>query len=167
MTRSVRAIVVALGAAAVAAVPALVGQPAHADTSLAACHWINGEYLQTYTCDEPAPEVVVHEIVDCWKYPPSPNSYVREKTPEGWVRNPDIPVRTAGTKGCSSPYPYRTVVRVPGDVLPEMTPVRLRLVMPVYSGVLPDGEEFESGRTTVTYAACLMPADATDWCARR
>lgn len=144
-----------------------VAAPARADGLMAACHWITREYLATYTCDEPVEQVETLEIVDCWMYPPSPRAFVRMQTQEGWVRNPEIEVVTSGRKGCSTPYPFRTIVRVPGGLLQEMVPLRLRLTLPRSSGVLPGGKDFESGRTTVPYAACLMPADSLDWCPRR
>ncbi len=154
-------------AVALAASVALAAAPARAEGPVAACHWIDREYSATYTCEEPAETVAALEIVECWKFPAPARTYVRQKTEAGWVRNPDITVSVRGTKGCSEPYPYRTVVTIPGSLLAEMTATRVRLTMPSGDVILPDGTERAIGKTVVTYGACLMPEDAGDWCPER
>jgi hypothetical protein len=52
-------------------------------------------------------------------------------------------------------------------LLAEMAPTRLRLTMPRGDVVLPDGTTRTLGKTVVTYGACIMPADAGDWCPER
>jgi len=156
-----------IAVAAVTASSALVLGPARADGTVAACHWIDREYSATYTCEDPVESMTHVDIVECWKFPASPRTYVRQKTSAGWVRNPDITVKVTGAKGCEEPYSFRTVVRVPGDLLTDMVPLRLRLTMPAASGTLPDGTPYSFRKTVVTYGACLMPEDAGDWCPER
>ena len=153
--------------AAVTASGALGLAPARADSTVAACHWIDREYSATYTCEEPVESVEHLDIIECWKFPASARTYVRQKTSAGWVRNRDITLKITGTKGCEEPYSYRTVLRVPGDLLTDMTPLRLRLTMPATTGTLPDGTTYSFRKTVVTYGACLMPEDAGDWCPER
>ncbi len=145
----------------------LTAVPARAEGLVAACHWIDPEYSETYTCEDPAAAVEVLEIVECWKYPPPSRTYVRQKTEAGWVRNPELTVKVRGGKGCSDPYPYRTVVTIPGSLLAEMSATRVRLTMPRSDVLLPDGTTVTIGKTVVTYGACLMPEDAGDWCPDR
>ena len=161
-----------IGAAAVTAVLVMTGgavaaAPAQAEGPVSACHWIDREYSATYSCDEPADVVEYLDIVECWKYPASPRTYVRHKTDRGWVRNRAITVKITGAKGCEQPYSYRTVVRVPREFLSEMSTTRVRLTMPASTGTLSDGTEYSFGKTVVTYGACLMPEDASDWCSER
>lgn len=137
------------------------------DSTVAACHWIDREYSTTYSCDEPVDSVARLQIIECWKFPAPARTYVRQKTSAGWVRNPQIQVKVSGTRGCTRPFPYRTVVEVPGDQLAEMAPLRLRLTMPASSGVLPNGRNYIFGKTVITYGACLMPTEAGDWCPER
>jgi hypothetical protein len=164
----------AITASAVAAALALsvTGGVAHADevpdtSRVAACHWIDREYTSTYTCDEPADAVTRMQIIECWKFPAPARTYVRQKASTGWVRNAQITVKVTGARGCTRAFPYRTVVEVPGDQLPEMAPLRLRLTMPASSGVLPNGRAYTFSKTVLTYGACVMPADAGDWCPER
>jgi hypothetical protein len=152
---------------AVAASSALVVSPVRAEGMTAACHWIDREYSATYTCEEPVETITHVDIIECWKFPAPARTYVRQKTDAGWIRNPAITVKVTGAKGCEDPYPYRTVVRVPAEFLDEMATTRLRLTMPASSGALPDGTEYTFGKTVVTYGACLMPEDASDWCPER
>jgi hypothetical protein len=162
LTRSVT-----LVAAVLATTSALVAVPARAEGQVAACHWIDREYSATYTCEEPAATVESLEIVECWKYPAPARTYVRYKSDAGWVRNPEVTVSVRGSKGCSEPFPYRTVVTVSGSLLAEMAATRVRLTMPSGDVVLPDGTTRTIGKTVVTYGACLMPEDAGDWCPER
>jgi hypothetical protein len=141
--------------------------PARAEGPVAACHWIDGEYSATYTCEEPTELVEALTIVECWKYPAPARTHVRQKTDAGWVANPAITVGIRGSKGCSAPFPYRTMITIPGSLLAEMAPTRLRLTMPRSDVVLPDGTTRTIGKTVVTYGACLMPEDAGDWCPER
>jgi len=160
--------VAALVAAAIATSSALVAVPARAEGPVAACHWIDREYSTTYTCEEPVESVTTLEIIECWKYPAPARTYVRQKSADaGWIRNPEITVSVRGTKGCAEPYPYRTVVTIPGSLLAEMSATRVRLTMPRSDVVLPDGTTRTIGKTVVTYGACLMPQDAGDWCPDR
>lgn len=154
-------------AIAVTASSALAIAPARAEGLVAACHWIDREYSATYTCEEPAETVAALEIIECWKYPAPARTYVRQKTAGGWVRNPEITVSLRGSKGCAEPYPYRTVVTIPGSLLAEMAATRVRLTMPLSDVVLPDGTTRTIGKTVITYGACLMPEDAGDWCPER
>ena len=156
-----------LGTVAVLASATVVAAPARAEGTVSACHWIDREYSATYTCEKPVKAVTDLAIVECWRYPAPARSYVRQKTADGWIRNPLITVRVTGAKGCSDPYPYRTVVTIPASLLTEMTPVRVRLTMPATTGALPDGTEYSFGKTVVTYGACTMPEDAADWCPER
>jgi hypothetical protein len=158
---TVASFIVAFGGAAA------VATPTQADTGAASCHWIDREYDSTYTCGAPTETVAPMTIVECWRYPPAPRTYVRHKTTEGWVRNALITVRVTGTKGCAAPYPYRTLVTVAPELLGEMTVTRLRLTMPASEGTLPSGIAYSFGKTVVTYGACLMPSDALDWCPPR
>jgi hypothetical protein len=158
---------VTLVAAALATTSALVALPARAEGPVAACHWIDREYSATYTCEDPAETVDSLQIVECWKYPAPARTYVRYKTDTGWVRNPEVTVSVRGSKGCSEPFPYRTVVTIPGSLLMEMAPTRVRLTMPSGDVLLPDGTTRTIGKTVVTYGACLMPEDAGDWCPER
>ena len=162
LTRSVT-----LVAAVLATTSAFVAVPARAEGPVAACHWIDREYSATYTCEEPAATVESLEIVECWKYPAPARTYVRYKSDAGWVRNPEVTVSVRGSKGCSEPFPYRTVVTVSGSLLAEMAATRVRLTMPSGDVVLPDGTTRTIGKTVVTYGACLMPEDAGDWCPER
>lgn len=157
----------ALGAIAILASASWLAAPARAEGTVSVCHWIDREYSATYTCEEPVEAVTDLAIVECWRYPASPRSYVRQKTAEGWVRNPLITIRVTGNKGCSDPYPYRTVVTIPGSLLTDMVPIRVRLTMPATAGALPDGTAYSFGKTVVTYGACTMPEDAVDWCPER
>lgn len=162
--------VVAVGLGAMACVvvaTGLTGGAARAAGPVATCHWIDREYDATYTCGETDDTVVPLQIIECWRYPASPRTYVRQKTADGWIRNPLLTVKVVGAKGCATPYPYRTVVTIPPDLLQEMAPTRVRLTMPATQGVLPDGTEYRFGKTVVTYGACLMPEDAIDWCPER
>jgi hypothetical protein len=154
-------------AAALVAVGVLTAAPARAEGPVAACHWIDREYSATYTCEEPAEVVESLTIVECWKYPAPARTHVRQKTEAGWVANPEITVGIRGSKGCSDPYPYRTIITIPGSQLADMTATRLRLTMPRGDVVLPDGTTRTIGKTVVTYGACLMPEDAGDWCPER
>jgi hypothetical protein len=154
-------------AAAATVSSALAIAPARAEGPVAACHWIDREYSATYTCEEPADTVEALEIIECWKYPAPARTYVRQKTERGWVRNAEITVSVRGSKGCAEPFPYRTVVTIPGSWLAEMTVTRVRLTMPPSDVVLPDGTTRTIGKTVVTYGACLMPEDAGDWCPER
>jgi hypothetical protein len=167
MTRFTRTVVLSAGIALLTAAIPVAALPAVAATPVVACHWIQGEYLDTYTCDEPGKGAATHRIVECWKYPPAPRARVEQRAPGGWERNPGITVSTAGTKGCSGPYPYRTVVRVPGDQLIEGSPIRLRLTMPAHSVVLPNGRPYRVQKTTVEYSACLMSTRSATRCPRR
>lgn len=171
MSAAVRARVataVGLGAlACVVVATALTGAAAQAAGPVSTCHWIDREYDATYSCTNADDTVVPLQIVECWRYPASPRTYVRQKTSEGWIRNPLVTVKVVGNKGCASPYPYRTVVTVPQELLAEMAPTRVRLTMPAAEGLLPDGTEYRFGKTVVTYGACLMPVDAVDWCPQR
>ena len=162
-----RSLSAAVAAAALMAGGVLAAVPARAEGPVAACHWIDREFASTYTCEEPVEVVESLSIVECWKYPAPSRTYVRQKTDAGWVANPQITVNVRGTKGCSDAYPYRTVVTVPGALLAEMTPTRLRLTMPRGDVVLADGTTRTIGKTVVTYGACLMPEDAGDWCPER
>lgn len=159
-TASFTALVIVAGALVSAA-------PARAEGLVAACHWIDREYSATYTCEEPVATVDALQIVECWKYPAPARTYVRQKTEAGWVRNVEITVSVRGSRGCAEPYPYRTVVTIPGSLLAEMSVTRVRLTMPGSDVVLPDGTTRTIGRTVVTYGACLMPEDAGDWCPER
>ena len=165
MSASSRVAVLTVGVLVAAGAVAAV--PARAEGPVAACHWIDREYSATYTCDEPAETVEALEIVECWKYPAPARTFVRQKTDAGWVRNPEITVSLRGSKGCSEPYPYRTVVTVPASFLAEMTATRVRLTMPRGEVVLADGTTRIIGKTVLTYGACLMPEDAGDWCPER
>lgn len=156
-----------LAAVALAASSILVATPARAEGPFAACHWIDREYSATYTCEEPVETVTSLEIIECWKYPAPARTYVRQKTSGGWVPNREITVSLRGSKGCAEPYPYRTVVTIPGSLLAEMATTRVRLTMPSGDVVLPDGTTRTIGKTVVTYGACVMPADASDWCPER
>lgn len=140
---------------------------ARAEGPVSACHWIDREYSQTYTCEEPTETLTHLDIIECWKYPAPSRTYVRQKTDSGWVRNKAITVKVTGSRGCEDPYAFRTVVRVPAEFLADMTTTRLRLTMPATSGTLADGTEYSFGKTVVTYGACLMPEDASDWCPER
>lgn len=162
-----RSVIAVVSAAAVAASGALVASPARAEGLVSACHWIDREYSATYTCEEPVESVPYVDIIECWKFPAPARTYVRQKTDGPWERNPAITVKVTGTKGCEDPYPYRTVVRVPGELLADMTTMRLRLTMPATAGILPDGTEYSFGKTVVTYGTCLMAEDASDWCPER
>lgn len=146
--------------AAMSAGGAVVATPALADGDVVACHWVNREYFQTYTCEEPVAVVESLDIADCWKFPVSDRSFVRLKTDEGWVRSSEITVSVReGSRKCEDEaYPHRTVVTIPGALLEEMVPTRVQLVMPRTS---------VTQRHTVSYAACLMPDEAVDWCPRR
>lgn len=155
------------GALALVASSALVAAPARAEGPVAACHWIDREYSATYTCAPPAEEIAPLQIVECWRFPASPRTYVRLKTQAGWVRSPDVTVKLAGTKGCAAPFPHRTVVTVSPSLLAELAPTRVRLTMPQHDVALPDGTTRTVGKTVLTYGACLMPEDATDWCPER
>jgi hypothetical protein len=167
MPGSVRTAAVPFMSAVLVASTALMAAPARADVPVAACHWIDREYTSTYSCEAPSEDVTRLQIIECWKFPAPARTYVREKTSAGWVRNPEITVKVTGSRGCARPYPYRTVVEVPGDLLPTMAPLRLRLTMPASSGVLPNGRRYTFGKTVLTYGACLMPSDAGDWCPDR
>lgn len=156
-----------LAAVALAASSALTVAPARAEGPVAACHWIDREYSATYTCEEPAETVTSLQIVECWKYPAPARTYVRLKTDAGWVPNPEITVSMRGSKGCAEPYAHRTVVTIPASLLAEMSATRVRLTMPRSDVVLPDGTTRTIGKTVVTYGACIMPADAGDWCPER
>ena len=158
----------AVAAASAFMASAIVIMPsARAEGVVSACHWIDREYSQTYTCEEPVEELTHLDIIECWKLPASPRTYVRQKTDAGWVRNKAITVKVTGNRGCEEPYQYRTVVRVPAEFLADMATTRLRLTMPASTGELPDGTEYAFGKTVVTYGACLMPEDASDWCPER
>lgn len=157
----------AIGLGALMVGSLLIAAPARAEGPVAACHWIDREYSQTYTCEDPVDAVESLEIVDCWKYPAPARTYVRQKTGSGWSRNPEITVKVTGSKGCSDPYPYRTVVTIPGELLAEMATTRVRMTMPRHEVELPDGTIQAVGKTVVTYGACLMPEDASDWCPER
>lgn len=162
-----KARIASITAVAFVAAALLGAVPARAQGPVAACHWIDREFAATYTCEEPVEAVESLQIVECWRYPAPSRTYVRLKTDAGWTRNPEITVGVRGSKGCSEPFPYRTVVTVPGSLLSEMTPTRLRLTMPRSDVVLPDGTTLTVGKTVVTYGACLMPEDAGDWCPER
>lgn len=153
-----RATAVLAGGAAAAIVGSGLVFPAQAEGAAIACHWINGEYYETYTCDDPVDAVESVEIVDCWKLPVSTSSFARLRTAEGWQRSADVTVKVGQSRKCGEATPYRTVVTIPGALLQEMTPMRVQLVMPL---------TVTTKRKTETYAACLMPEDAEDWCPRR
>jgi hypothetical protein len=145
-------------AAALAAAGSLLSSPAMAEGTVTACHWINGEYFDTYTCDDPTDAVTSVDIVDCWALPVSPRSFARIRTADGWVPAPEVTVKVRESEKCAEGYPYRTVVTIPGTMLAEMVPTRVQLVMP---------RSANAKRATVIYAACLMPEDAVDWCPKR
>lgn len=159
----------ALGALALMAGGVALASPAAAADPVTACHWIDREYLDTYTCEKPVASVDMLRIVECWKFPPSPRTHVRQKTSDsdGWVTNPAITVKTSGTWGCKGDYPYRTVVTIPGTLLAEMEVTRVRLTMPASEGSLPDGTAYSFGKTSVTYGACIMPEGSLNWCPER
>ena len=135
---------------------------------LMACQWIDSEYTQTYDCSEPAEGIEYVDIVECWSMPPSTRSYVSTKVAgQPWRKTRELPVKINRSTKCDEAYPYRTRVRVPADLLSEMTTARFRLTMPASEGELPDGTPYAYRKTTVKYGACFMPEDATDWCPRK
>lgn len=153
-----RAVVGMSVGAAVAAIGFGVASPAQAEGRQAACHWINGAYWDSYTCEEPVEVVESVQIVDCWKLPVSESSFARIRSAEGWQRSTEITVAVRESRKCGESTPYRTEVTIPGSLLQEMVPLRVQLVMPGNATTL---------RKTEVYAACLMPEDAEDWCPRR
>jgi hypothetical protein len=165
MSRPIRLAVV--GALALVASGVGAAAPAHASDPVVPCHWIDREYSSTYTCEEPVETVQPLQIVECWRFPAPTRTFMRHKTDAGWVRNPDITVKVRGGKGCAEPFPHRTVVTIPAALLAEMQPTRVRMTMPQHDVTLPDGSIRTVGKTVVTYGACLMPADAGDWCPER
>lgn len=169
MTGLARSGLTALGAVALLASGGVVATPAHARTPVTACHWIDREYFDTYTCEKPVKSVTSLPIVECWKYPPPPRTYVRQKTAtsDGWIPSPAISVKVTGSAGCKGDYPYRTIVTIPGSMLAEMEVTRVRLTMPASEGKLPDGKPYVFGKTVVTYGACIMPEGSLDWCPER
>jgi len=169
MSGPTRGALAALGALALVGGGVVLATPATAADRVTACHWIDREYLDTYTCEKPVASVDMLRIVECWKFPPSARTHVREKTADsdGWVTNPAITVKTTGTWGCTGDYPYRTVVTIPGSMLAELAVTRVRLTMPASEGALADGTPYSFGKTTVTYGACVMPEGSLDWCPER
>lgn len=165
MSHSIR--MAAVGALVVATSGVAAATPAQADGPVSACHWIDREYSATYTCEDPVETVEPLQIVECWRFPAPSRTYVRLKTDTGWVRNPDITVKVRGGKGCSEPFPHRTVVTISSALLAEMQPTRVRMTMPQHDVTLADGSTRTVGKTVVTYGACLMPEDAGDWCPDR
>ena len=144
---------------------AFVATPAQA-APLAVCQWIDGEIESSYTCSAYADVVKTVELIECWKFPPAPRSYVRYKTSKGWVSG-DMTLRIRGSKGCFDTHPYKTIVTVPTSMLGEMATTRIRLVMPAHSGVHDDSTSYDYGKTVVTYGACLVPEGTTDYCPAR
>lgn len=169
MSGPTRGALAALGALVLVGGGVVLATPATAADRVTACHWIDREYLDTYTCEKPVASVDMLRIVECWKFPPSARTHVREKTADsdGWVTNPAITVKTTGTSGCKGDYPYRTVVTIPGSMLAELAVTRVRLTMPASEGALADGTPYSFGKTTVTYGACVMPEGSLDWCPER
>lgn len=158
MSLKSRSVGAALATAGLVASAVAVAPMAAAEGPVAACHWINGQYYQTYSCDEPADGVDTLDIIDCWKLPVSDRSFARVKGDDGWARSSDVTVTVRESKKCPEGYPYRTVVSIPGTLLDEMVPTRVQLVMPRTS---------VAKRMKETYVACLMPEGAIDWCPRR
>ena len=145
---------------------ALVTSPAQA-APLSSCQWIDGEIESTYQCSDVADPVAAMQIVDCWKLPPSPRSYVRYRTTSGWVRSADLTLRIRGGKGCDAAYPYKTLITVAPTLLQEMVTTRIRLVMPATSGTFDDSSTYTYSKTAVTYGACLVPEGTVDYCPAR
>ncbi|MGI9196935.1 MAG: hypothetical protein ACR2KE_05680 [Candidatus Nanopelagicales bacterium] len=134
---------------------------------LAACQWISGEMDTSYECTDFLDPVTSVDIVECWKMPPSPRTYVRYRSTSGWVRSDQITLRVRGGKGCDSTYPYKTIVTVGASLLAEMTATRVRLVMPATTGTLDDSTPYSYGKTIVNYGACLIPEGTVDYCPER
>ncbi|MEX1210206.1 MAG: hypothetical protein WEA35_04935 [Candidatus Nanopelagicales bacterium] len=162
-----RGVLVAVASLAIVASGTVASGPARAEGRVAGCHWIDREYDSTYTCEDFFSGVTRMQIVECWKYPPSARTFVRQKTPGGWVRNPLVTVKITGTQGCTAPYPHRTIVTIESELLTAMEVTRVRLTMPASQGTLPDGTPYRFAKTVMTYGACAMPEDAGDWCPQR
>ena len=161
MHRSI--IVAAAGIALLAAVGVPgVAHAAPAPADMAACSYVEGD-ANSYQCKTLKPTLTSVALVDCWKYPISPRSYVVRKTADGWVKG-GVGLRMSQGNGCEAPYRFRTVVTVPVSALVAMTPSRYRLIMPEYSGTV-DDSTFTYAKTQVTYGVCLVPVASTQQCA--
>lgn len=164
---ALRSVCVVVASLAIVASVTVAAGPARAEGRAAGCHWIDREYDSTYTCEDVVGSVARMQIVECWKYPPPARTFVRHKTPGGWVRNPLVTVKIMGTQGCTAPYPHRTIVTIESELLTEMEVTRVRLTMPASQGTMPDGTPYRFAKTVITYGACVMPEDAGDWCPQR
>ena len=162
LARSATAVMV--GAASFLAWPLVT--PAQA-APLAVCQWEDGQQSSTYSCTDFVDTVTKAEIVECWKYPVSPRTYLRQKTEAGWVRNAEITLRVRPAKSCEETHPYRTVISVAPTLLTEMQTLRIRMVMPASSGYLDDSTAYSYGKTVVTYGMCLMPEGSLEDCPER
>ena len=143
-----------------------LASPAQA-AAMDVCEWEDRIQYQTYSCREFTDTMTAATIVDCWQYPLSPLTYVRQKTEAGWVRNPQITVETRRAKTCEQTHPYRTLITIPDSQLAEMRPTRVRLVIPASSGRLDDGTRYRYGKTVLTYGVCLVPEGTLEYCPER
>lgn len=134
---------------------------------LAVCQWEEGLQDSTYSCTDFVDPVVKAQIVECWKYPASPRTYVRQKTEDGWVKNPEITIRARIAKSCEETHPYRTVITVAPAILGDMLTTRIRMVMPATSGYLDDSTPYAYGKTVVDYGMCLVPEGTFEDCPER
>jgi len=159
-----RPVVMVLGAVLLCAGPSAL--PAQA-APLAVCQWEEGLQDSTYSCGDFGDTVIKAEIIECWQYPVSPRTYVRQKTEMGWVRSADITIRARLAKSCDRSHPYRTTITVNPSLLGEMQTTRIRMVMPATSGLLNDSTPYSYGKTVVDYGMCLMPEDTFEDCPER
>lgn len=134
---------------------------------LAVCQWEEGLQDSTYSCTDFVDPVVKAEIVECWKYPASPRTYVRQKTALGWVKNPDIRISARVAKSCEKTHPYRTVISIAPTILGEMQTTRIRMVMPAATGYLDDSTPYSYGKTVIDYGVCLVPEGTLEDCPER
>lgn len=160
----------ALGSAglAVGLTLGLVGMaaPARAAERVLTCTWITDAKAtkeSTFDCSKPRRAATVAVFRDCWKYPPSEATHVKQRIPGGWVLA-DVRLRIERVpKACPRGYPWRTKVAIPVDGLVPYETVHYRLTMPASSGE-DRGTPYEYGRTSINMFSCVVPEGSSRLC---
>jgi len=170
--RAPRALVVALAAlVAAAGAASLLTAPAVAAPAAklkSACHWVEGDVDNTFTCGPLSSQLPTLSISQCWKYPPAEGTYMRRKGASGW-KAADVGYRVRELKGCAKPYPWKTVITIPAETMNSFAPLavaRYRLTMPASKGTY-DGKPYSYGKTEITWGVCVVLEGTTEPCETR
>lgn len=160
------ALVVLAAGSAVAALLTAPASAAPAAKMKSACSWVEGDVDNTFTCGPLANQLPTLSLTECWKYPPSKNTYIRRKGASGW-QGADVGYRVRELKGCDKPYPWKTVVTIPAETMNAFAPLkvaRYRLTMPASKGTY-DGKPYSYSKTEITWGVCVVPEGTTETCA--